>query len=81
MRRKPLRWKILLYSSVPLTTLIVATLVFVNYQAERFVDERIVGDLEQGYEQIVAAETERLDRLALTAGLLASFPQLKGMSQ
>src|SRR5438876_10728265 len=79
MRRMPLLWKILLYSSSLLVGLITATLVYVNHQAERFVGENTGAELKRGIERIHAAEAERLERLALTARLVASFPSLKAL--
>lgn len=79
MVRVGLRGKILLYSSALIVTLIAATLVYVNFQAEAFVDDRVTRELDQGRERIAAAERERLDALALTARLVASFPSLKAL--
>lgn len=77
--RATLRTKILLYSSTLLVGLIVAMLVYVNYQAERFVNEGIGNDLRQGREMIGATEEERLSGLRLTARLVASFPEFKAL--
>ena len=77
--RLPLRRRILIYSSVLLLGLIAAMLVFVNYQAQRFVGERIAADFEQGTRRLDAAVNERLDGLQLTARLVASFPDLKAL--
>lgn len=77
--RLRLLWKILLYSSALLLALIAAMLVYVNHLAQGFVSERITEEFEQGREHILAAETERLDDLQLTARLVASFPQLKAL--
>jgi len=79
MPRTPLLWKILLYSSSLLVALIAAMLVYVNHQAERFVRENIGAELKRGVERIHAAEAERLERLELTARLVASFPELKAL--
>src|SRR6266545_3234323 len=79
MRRAPLRWKMLLYSSALVVGLITAMLVYVNYRAERFVRENTGAELERGKERIHAAEAERLEALQLTARLVASFPDLKGL--
>ena len=75
----PLLWKILLYSSSLLVGLITAMLVYVNHQAERFVGENTGAELKRGIERIHAAEAERLERLELTARLVASFPSLKAL--
>lgn len=77
--RLPLRWKILLYTSVLLVVLIAAMLVFVNRQAETFVNERITADLDQGRQRIQIVESERLAGLRLTAQLVASFPELRAL--
>src|SRR5881296_604418 len=79
MRRAPLRWKILLYSSALLIGLIMAMLIYVNHQAERFVRENTGAELKRGIERIHAAEAERLEALQLTARLVASFPDLKAL--
>ena len=76
MLRMPLRRKILLSSSLLLLALIVSMLVFVNYQAEALVNERIKADLEHGVQDVANAENERLSGLRLTAQLVASFPEL-----
>lgn len=53
-------------------------LVFVNYQAERFVSDRIGADIQSGRERVINAEQQRIEGLRLTAGLVASFPALYG---
>ena len=78
-RRIPLRVKILLASSSLLVALIVAMLIFVNYQAAGFVSERIASDLEQGRDRVETAENERLEDLRLMARVVASFPELKAL--
>src|SRR5262245_9733471 len=75
--KTPLRHKILFYSSALLIVLIVTMLVFVNFLAERFVNERIVNDIEEGRTRISQADQERIGMLKLTAGLVASLPGLK----
>ncbi len=77
MQSTSLRRKILVYSSSLLVALIVTMLVYVNFQAEAFVDERLEGDLQRGRELVAGAERQRLDSMGLTAGLVASFPSLK----
>lgn len=72
--KTPLRTKILLYSSSVLIALIVTMLVYVSYQAERFVDDRIQSELQQGRQRIKTAEEERLRNLKLTATLVGSLP-------
>ena len=54
--KTPLRRKILLYSSSVLIVLIVTMLVFVSYQADRFVGDRIRSELLQSRDRVKAAE-------------------------
>lgn len=79
MRRIPLSTKILIYSSALLVALIVAMLVFVNFQAGRYVSEGITSDLNNGRDRAMAAENDRMSDLQLTAELVASFPELKAL--
>lgn len=79
MRNQSLRRKILIYSSTLLVTLIVAMLVYVNFQAGWFVDERVRDNLRQGIQRITKAERGELTGLQLTAQLVASFPDLKAL--
>jgi class 3 adenylate cyclase len=72
--RTPLRRKILLYSSSVLVGLIVLMLVYVNWQAGQFVNDRIQSELLQGRDRIKAVESERLEKLRLTATVVASLP-------
>lgn len=74
-----LHWKILLYFSALLVTLIVAMLVYVRSQAASFVSGRLAEDLERGSQRIMALENEQLSDLHLTASLVASFPNLNAM--
>ncbi|HEV2350617.1 MAG TPA: adenylate/guanylate cyclase domain-containing protein [Terriglobia bacterium] len=74
-----LHWKILLYFSALLLTLIVAMLVYVRSQAAGFVSGRLAEDLERGSERIKGAENEQLSDLHLTAALVASIPQLNAL--
>ncbi|HYR43611.1 MAG TPA: adenylate/guanylate cyclase domain-containing protein [Terriglobia bacterium] len=69
-----LRRKILLYSSSVLIALIAAMLVFVSYQAGRFVDAGIRSELQDGRSRIKSAEEARIRNLKLTANLVASLP-------
>ena len=78
-RRVPLRTRILFSSALLLVFLIAAMLVFVNYQANRFVSARITSDLEQGRERVADAENTQLTSLHDTARLVASFPDLKAL--
>jgi class 3 adenylate cyclase len=71
------RSKILLYTSALLVLLIAAMVLFVNWQAQAFVAERITSDLEQGRQRIQLIESERLVGLRRTAQLVTSFPDLK----
>ncbi len=77
--RLRLHWKILLYSSALLVTLIVAMLVYVRAQAASFVSGRLAEDLERGSERIRAAENEEMSDLHLMAALVASIPQLNAL--
>jgi class 3 adenylate cyclase len=77
--RLRLHWKILLYSSALLVTLIVAMLVYVRAQAASFVSRQLTKDLQQGSERIKAAQNEQFASLHLTAALVASFPDLKAL--
>jgi class 3 adenylate cyclase len=72
--RTSLRRKILFYSSSVLIVLIVTMLVFVSYQAERFVDAQIRTEVLNGRARIKAVEQERIRNLRLTANLVASLP-------
>src|SRR5687768_11489690 len=75
----PLRIRILLYTSALMLSLLAAVFLYVNYQAERFVNEGITADLVRGRSGVAAREEERLSNLRLTAGLVASFPDLKAL--
>jgi len=79
MLRVPLRWKIVAYTSLLLVALIAGMLVFVNYQAEGFVNRSIAADFEQRQRRVQHAESERLAYLKLTAQLVASFPELRAL--
>jgi class 3 adenylate cyclase len=79
MPRLRLRWKILLYASSLLVVLIAAMLTFVNWQAQRFVSERLAVDLEQGRRRLLEASSERFERLDYLAHNLASYPDLKAL--
>ena len=79
MRRIPLSTKILIYSSALLVALIAAMLVFVNFQAGRYVGEGIASDLNNGRDRAMTAENDRLADLQLTAELVASIPELKAL--
>ncbi len=72
--KTPLRRKILLYSSSVLIVLIVTMLVYVSYQAERFVDDRIQSELRVGRARVKTAEEDRIRNLKLISTLVASLP-------
>jgi class 3 adenylate cyclase len=77
--RLRLRWKILLYASLLLVTLIAAMLVFVDFEARLFVNQRLATDLEQGQRRLLEASGERFARLDYLAHNLASYPDLKAL--
>jgi class 3 adenylate cyclase len=79
VRNWPLRVQILLASSAILAALIVATLLYVGYQANRFVGARLTADLQRSQEQIVADQAERFATLGVLAQLMASFPELRAL--
>ncbi|MEP7308759.1 MAG: adenylate/guanylate cyclase domain-containing protein [Acidobacteriota bacterium] len=74
-----LRAKVLLASSLTLVSLIGATLAYVSVQANRFVTERLAGDLQRTQELIAAVRTDRFGSLLSVAQLLASFPEFRGL--
>lgn len=77
MRRTPFRRKILIYSSVLLVALIVAMLLVVNYQDERFARTAIDREIEGGRLRVKDAERQRVEDLWLTANSITSFPTLR----
>ena len=79
MKRTSLRRTILLYVSLLLIGLIVAMLGYVNYRSERFVNDRIEKELQDGRERLSAAEAQRIDGLRSSASSVAAFPALKGL--
>ena len=79
MKSGSLRRRILTYSSALLVALIVTMLVYVNFQAGWFVDERVKENLREGTQRIAKAEKDQLAGLQLTAQLVASFPDLKAL--
>lgn len=79
MPRLRLRWKILLYVSSLLVMLIAAMLVFVDWQSQRFVNQRLATDLEQGRRRVLEASGERFERLDYLAHNLSSYPDLKAL--
>jgi len=62
-----------------LVTLIVAMLIFVDYQAERYVGGQIAADIQTGRESVVKAEEQRIEGLRLPAGLFAAYPDVKAL--
>src|SRR5215468_3137352 len=74
--KTPLRWKLLIYSSSVLIALIAAMLVYVSYQADAFVNDRIQSDLQDARERIRGFEDDQLRGLKLRANLVASLPLL-----
>ncbi len=79
MRRLSLRWKIAMSVSVLLIALIAATLIFVNAQGEAYVAQQLAQEFDQSQRWIAGAEDQRLVGLRLTAGVVASFPDLKAL--
>src|SRR5438309_314500 len=79
LHRLSLRWRILLSFSAVLVALILSMLLYVNYQANRFVNERMAEDLIQGRARIETIVADELNGLRLTADLVASIPQLKAL--
>jgi len=79
MRRLSLRWKILVNTSALIAALIVPMVIYLNFEAKRFVNERIGRELEQGRDRVEAAEAERLADLRLMARLVASYSMLKAL--
>ena len=79
MARLRLRTRILLVSSALAAALTVAMLALVSLQAGRFVDRRLLEDLQRGRDLVTAQEQERLARLRTTAQILGSFPELKAL--
>jgi class 3 adenylate cyclase len=78
-RRIPFAWRIALSSSAVLVTLIVAMLAYVNFQAHRFVTDRIASDLVQGGTRIESTIEDQFSALTLTAQLVADIPALKAL--
>ena len=79
MPKVSLSWKIVVSVSFLLVTLIAAMLFYVNSQAESFVNQQMAEELELSRGRIPNAEEQRLSGLRLTAGLVASFPELKAL--
>jgi class 3 adenylate cyclase len=78
-RRVPFAWRIALSSSAVLVTLIVAMLAYVNFQAHRFVTDRIAADLLQGRTRTETIIEDQFSTLTLTAQLVADIPALKAL--
>ena len=79
MPKVSLSWKIVVSVSFLLVALIAAMLVYVNSQAESFVNQQMAEELELSRSRIPNAEEQRLSGLRLTARLVASFPELKAL--
>ncbi len=79
MPKVSLSWKIVVLVSFLLAALITAMLVYVNSQAESFANQQMAEELELSRGRIPNAEEQRLSGLRLTAGLVASFPELKAL--
>ena len=77
MRRWSLRTKILIASSGTLLALIGATLAYVSWQANDYVNQRIQADLQGSSDVIAAADADRFATLQLTAQVLAAVPQIR----
>ena len=74
-----LRWKIATSVSILLVVLIATTLLFVNAQGAAYVAQQLAEEFDQSQRWIVGAEEQRLEGLRLTAGVVASFPDLKAL--
>lgn len=79
MPPRSLRARLLLASSAILAGLIGATLLYVSWQANRFVGERLTADLRRTRELAAAQEAARHETLRATARLLAAFPELRAL--
>lgn len=80
MRSLSLRARILLISSALLTLLTAATLAYVGTQANGYVNQRLVDDLQRSQDLIAGVQRDRLARLQLAAQVVASFPQLRALA-
>ena len=69
----------MIYASSMLLVLIGAMLLFVDWQAQGFVNDRLATDLEQGQRRVLDASGDRFDRLDYLAHNLASYPDLKAL--
>jgi hypothetical protein len=76
---RSLRTRLLLASSAILAGLIAVTLLYVSWQANRFVGERLAADLRRTEELAAAQEAARHETLRATARLLAAFPELRAL--
>jgi hypothetical protein len=79
MRLGSLSSRIILSVSGLLVALITATLVFVGYQADRFVTEQLDANLEQAEASVGLVLQLRLDGLRQTASLTGSIPSLNAL--
>ena len=74
-----LKWKIVRSVSLLLVALIAATLLYVGYQADGFVDAQLASELTRTEQGIILAQEQRLSGLELVAGLVADFSDLKAL--
>ena len=79
MGKPSLKWKIVRSVSLLLIALIAATLVYVGYQADGFVDEQLAAELTRTEQGIILTEQQRLSGLGLSSGLVANFSDLKAL--
>ena len=81
MGKPSLKWKIVRSVSLLLIALIAATLVYVGYQADGFVDEQLAAELTRTEQGIILTEQQRLSGLGLSSGLVANFSDLKALRE
>ena len=79
MGKISLKWKIVRSVSLLLIALIAATLLYVGYQADGFVDGQLAAELTRTEQGIILAEQQRLSGLGLSSGLVANFSDLKAL--
>jgi hypothetical protein len=74
-----LRLKVLAVWCGLLMAVVATTWAYVHTSADRVVDAALGQELERAQSQVVRVHAWRLERLQLTARLLASFPELKAL--
>jgi hypothetical protein len=74
-----IRHRVLAVACGLLLAVVATTWGFVNTMADRAVGAALESDLAQSQAFVTHVHAERLDRLRLTARLLASFPELKAL--